>query len=99
MIVMIIMIITVVVVKMVMTILHVAPRSQHRHHFPQDINGRTGVVELSAAMVADDDSGEAEFGRTQAVLGSLDALEEDGQIGYGAEPGEVAPGEGWVDEC
>lgn len=69
----------------VMTIaLAVAPRLQHGHNFQQDVDGGPGMVELSAAVVADDDAGETELGGPEGVFCALDALEEDGQAGDGA---------------
>ena len=76
----------------------ISPLPQDGHDLAQDVDGGAGVVELAAAVVADDDAGEAELGGAEGVVGALDALEEDGQGRDGAEPGQVGPGQGRVDE-
>ena len=59
-------------------ILYMSPCPQRRHDFSEYVDGRTGMVELSAAVVADDDSRETELGGAEGVVCPLDALEEDG---------------------
>ena len=73
-------------------------RMQRGHHLRQNLDGGARKVELAAAVVGEDDGLDAVFDCFEDVFDALDALEDDGHGGYGLEPGDVGPGEGWVDE-
>ena len=53
---------------------------------------------MSAAVVGEDNGGNAGFDRAEHVIGTLNTLEDDGHGCDGLEPGDVRPGERGVDE-
>lgn len=75
-----------------------AALAQGGHDLGEDFDARAGGVELAAAVVGEDDAGDAVLDGEEDVFDALDALEDDGHGGDGLEPGDVFPGEGGVDE-
>lgn len=75
-----------------------AQGAQHGHGLGEDLDARARKLELAAAVVREHDALDAALGRLDHVLGALHALEHDGHVGDGAEPGDVGPGERRVDE-
>ena len=67
------------------------PASQRLDHRLQRVHGGQTAVQLSAAVVGDDDAAGAVFGGQQGVLGSHDALDEHRQSRDAAQPAEVGP--------
>lgn len=72
--------------------------AQHRHRLGEDLDAGARELELAAAVVREHDALDAALGGLDDVLDALHALEHDGHLGDGAEPGDVGPGERGVDE-
>jgi len=66
--------------------------SLHRfNHLGQRLDRGGRAVELAAAVVRDDDAGDAVVEGDASVFGCHDALEQNRQRGHGAQPVDVAP--------
>lgn len=75
-----------------------AALAEDGHDLGENFDGGAGELELTTTVVGQHDTLHAHFDGAEDVLDALDALEQDGHIGDGLEPGDVLPGQSGVDE-
>src|SRR5690606_257599 len=68
------------------------------HHLRQHLDGARRGVELTAAVVGDDDGGGAVLEGKTRIFAGHDALYDDRQASEGAEPVQVTPAQRRVEE-